>query len=103
MGGVEQQGAELVKKTKAVFQFEIKDAGADGKWVIDLKNGNGKVFQGDAEKADCTITISDADFVAMSEGKLQGPQAFMQGKLKLKRHMLLAQKLGGVLESAKPK
>merc|ERR1712139_452224 len=52
-------------------------------------------------KADCTITISDADFVAMADGKLDGMQAFMGGKLKIKGNMMLAQKLAGILEAVK--
>ena len=30
---------------------------------------------------DCTIIISDADMVAMADGKLDGIQAFMSGQL----------------------
>jgi len=95
--GVETKGADLVKSTKAVFQFKIKNGDS---WVIDLKNGAGKVFKGE-QKADATITISDADFCAMASGKLNGTQAFMQGKLKIAGNMMLAQKLGTVLEAAK--
>eukprot|EP00439_Symbiodinium_sp_Y106_P057983 s1207_g8.t1 len=51
--------------------------------------------------ADCTITMADADFVAMAEGKLDGMQAFMGGKLKIKGNMMLAQKLQSILEAAK--
>ena len=50
---------------------------------------------------DCTITMADADLVAMAEGKLDGMQAFMGGKLKIKGNMILAQKLQSILEAAK--
>lgn len=50
---------------------------------------------------DCTITMADADLVAMAEGKLDGMQAFMGGKLKIKGNMMLAQKLQSILEAAK--
>merc|ERR1711874_600408 len=72
----------------------------DNKLHIDLKNGNGAVKWGE-DKADVTITMSDADFVAMAEGKLDGMQAFMGGKLKIKGNMMLAQKLQGLIEAAK--
>ena len=52
-------------------------------------------------RQDCTITMADADFVAMAEGKLDGMQAFMGGKLKIKGNMMLAQKLQSILEAAK--
>ena len=91
------KGPEICKKTKAIFCFDLKDA---GKWTLDLKN-EGKLCKGEAGKADCTITMKDADFLAMVAGKLNGQQAFMQGKLKLKGNMMLAQKLGTVLASLK--
>ena len=80
----------------------LKDKGAEGEWVIDLKNGDGKCFQGKASpKADATMTLTEKDFISMAEGKLAGPQAFMQGKLKIAGNMMLAQKLGGVLDAAR--
>lgn len=50
---------------------------------------------------DCTITMKDDDLVAMAEGKLDGMQVFMGGKLKIKGNMMLAQKLQSILEAAK--
>merc|ERR1712176_16598 len=65
--GIKTRGAEMVKMGGAIFQFDISDG---DKFYVDLKNGNGAADFGENPKADCTITISDADFVAMSEGKL---------------------------------
>ena len=95
--GVKADGAALCKKMKAVFAFEIK--GGD-KWLLDLKNGSGKCEKG-AGKADCTITVGDDDMVAMAEGKLNGMQAFMQGKMKVKGNMMLASKLEQLFASLK--
>merc|ERR1719160_457292 len=97
---VKAKGAELVKQGGAVFQLVVSDAAADGKFCIDLKNGSGAVIWGGGEKPDVTITMADADFVAMADGKLDGMQAFMGGKLKIKGNMMLAQKLGSILEAA---
>merc|ERR1712060_875785 len=98
---IKAKGGELVKMGGAVFQLVISDGGADGKLCLDLKNGNGSAVRGEGEKPDVTITMADADFVAMSEGKLDGMQAFMSGKLKIAGNMMLAQKLGDILESAR--
>merc|ERR1711976_304284 len=98
---VKAKGPELVKLGGAVFQFVISDAGPEGKFTLDLKNGSGSAKVGEDAKADCTITIADADMVAMAEGKLDGMQAFMGGKLKIKGNMMLAQKLQGIIEAAK--
>ena len=95
------KGPELVKMGGAVFQLIISDGGDAGKLTLDLKNGAGSATVGETDKADVTITMADADIVAMSEGKLDGMQAFMGGKLKIKGNMMLAQKLGGILEAAK--
>ena len=99
--GVKAKGSDLVKMGGAVFQLVISDAGDDNKLCIDLKNGNGSTTRGDGAKPDVTIIMKDADFAAMAEGKLDGMSAFMSGKLKIKGNMLLAQKLGDILESAK--
>ena len=39
-----------------------------------------------AGTADCTITISDDDFVALIGGKLNPQNAFMQGKVRISRY-----------------
>ncbi|CAE8631615.1 unnamed protein product [Polarella glacialis] len=98
---VKKDGASLVKMGGAVFQFIISDGGAAGKFTLDLKNGTGAACAGEDTKADCTITIADADMVAMAEGKLDGMQAFMGGKLKIKGNMMLAQKLSAILDATK--
>ena len=81
---------ELVGKVDAVFQFDV-DGG--GTWTVDLKNGEGSVKQGAADKSDCTISMGHDDFVGLMTGKLDGQQAFMQGKLKVTGNMMLATKL----------
>merc|ERR1719262_1257849 len=95
------KGPEMVKMGGAVFQLVVSDGGDGGKLVLDLKNGSGSAKVGEDGKADVTITMADADMVAMAEGKLDGMQAFMGGKLKIKGNMMLAQRLGGILEAAK--
>lgn len=55
----------------------------------------------DGEKPGVTITMKDEDFVALASGNLDPMQAFMGGKLKISGNMMLAQKLGPILESAR--
>ena len=94
----------IAKKANGVFQFNItKGPGGKGAtWTVDAKGGN-CVKPSAPPKADCTITISDADFVAMSTGKLNGMQAFMSGKMKIKGNMALAQKFGALVDQKKSK
>jgi len=44
-----------------------------------------------------TLTISDEDFLKLVAGKLNPVQAFLQGKLKVKGNLLLAQKAEAVI------
>ena len=95
---------DLRSQVNGVFQFNItKGPGGKGTtWTVDAKGGN-CVKPSAPPKADCTITISDADFVAMSTGKLNGMQAFMSGKMKIKGNMALAQKFGALVDQKKSK
>ncbi|KAK7115689.1 peroxisomal multifunctional enzyme type 2-like [Littorina saxatilis] len=96
---------DLPSKINAIFLFNItKDGKVAATWTADMKTGKtGDVYQGQPRngKADCTITMTDDDFMAMHNGKLNGQQAFMSGKLKLGGNIMLAQKLGEVLNAAK--
>jgi putative sterol carrier protein len=55
------------------------------------------VVSNDDEDADCTLKIAMSDFIAMTQGELDGATAFMLGKLKVEGDMGLAMKLQGVL------
>ncbi|KAJ2126134.1 hypothetical protein IW147_000285 [Coemansia sp. RSA 720] len=98
-----------VNKTKAVYAFEV--TGTKGKkhyFVVDLKQA-GKVTNGTSEaeaakgqpKPDITITIDDATFVKISEGKTTAAGEFMSGKVKIKGNMMLGMKLEPLLKRFK--
>ncbi|KAG6968058.1 hypothetical protein JG688_00005986 [Phytophthora aleatoria] len=95
---VAKDGAAMAKKVKGIIQFDITGA---GKWNLDLKSATPALTEG-VKKADVTITVIDADFVAIAMGKLNAQQAFMKGKLKLKGNMTLAMKLPVVFNALKP-
>jgi len=90
-----------VKKVKGVFVFDIKNKdGQTQKWFIDLKNGEGKVgLNAPPGKADVSISVSDADFVEIANGRLNAQKAFTSGRIKAKGALMLATKLGDVLKS----
>ncbi len=74
------------------FQWNITGDEA-GVWAFKINDGQGEVIPGGVEKPDVTFTISDKDWLAITEGKLDGMNAFMTGKLKVSGDMMLAMKL----------
>lgn len=97
---------DMAKKIKSVFLFDIlKDGKSAAKWTVDMKSGDGEIYRSEPkkQKADCTMIIDDGDMVKMATGKLNGQQAFLSGKLKIKGNIMLAQKLGALFDSSKAK
>ncbi|XP_045772124.1 hydroxysteroid dehydrogenase-like protein 2 isoform X2 [Maniola jurtina] len=94
---------ELVKKTQAVFQFNVKGK-EEGVWHLDLKNGDGACGQGEPKNpADAVLTMDSNNFADMFAGKLKPATAFMMGKLKIKGDMQKAMKLEKMMKSLKAK
>jgi putative sterol carrier protein len=68
-----------------------------GQWFVNLKEGDGAVGTGSIANADCTIHMSDADFVLMTQGKLNAMAAFSMGRIKVEGNPMLATKLQSLL------
>ena len=83
-------------EAKPAFGDTVKfDFGDDGKIHIDGKNGN--TVTNDDGAADCTLKVTLSDFVDMVEGRLNGMNAFMSGKLKVEGDMSIAMKLQTII------
>ncbi|XP_026324741.1 hydroxysteroid dehydrogenase-like protein 2 isoform X1 [Hyposmocoma kahamanoa] len=94
---------ELVQKTQAVFQFNVKGK-EEGVWHLDLKNGDGACGKGEPKAApDATLTMDSGNFADMFAGKLKPATAFMMGKLKIKGDLQKAMKLEKMMKSLKNK
>lgn len=76
----------------AVIQYHLTGAEA-GDWIITIKDGQCSVEQGVAENPKMTLTADSEDYKNVILGKIDGMQAFMQGKLKLAGDLNLAMKL----------
>jgi hypothetical protein len=117
---------EIVGKVNATYRFDLSKGGATRAWMVDLKNGNGKVSEvpsnpsnpssallrtncihpaifpflraacihpayeylppqvtGKDDEAQCNITMSEEDFLALMDGSLDGQSAFLGGQLKV--------------------
>ncbi len=90
---------ELAEKIQKIFQFKLSDP--DSAWTIDLKNGKGSVEPGVGANPDCTLELSDQDFMDMSAGKADPMKLFSSGALKISGDIMASQKLG-FLQKIKP-
>jgi 3-hydroxyacyl-CoA dehydrogenase/3a,7a,12a-trihydroxy-5b-cholest-24-enoyl-CoA hydratase len=85
------QNAELVNKVSTLYHFKLSQP--DSSWTINLKSGAGSVSSGAEGKADCTLALTDADFIAMCTGKADAQKLFTSGKLKITGNVMASQKL----------
>ncbi|HEX5752694.1 MAG TPA: SDR family NAD(P)-dependent oxidoreductase [Archangium sp.] len=86
------QHPELVAKVANVYLFKLTQP--DSTWTLDLKNGAGSVQEGAQGKADCSLELTDADFLAMTSGKADPQKLYFGGKLKITGNVMASQKLG---------
>ena len=103
--GYVAQHPELVGKVSNVYLFTLTQP--DSTWTLDLKNSAGAVQEGAQGKADCTLELTDADFLAMTSGKADPQKLYFGGKLKITGNVMASQKLGflakvGSASSASP-
>ncbi|XP_022909300.1 peroxisomal multifunctional enzyme type 2 [Onthophagus taurus] len=95
------ESPQKAKAVNGVFLYKITKNGKVAKeWIMDLKNA--KVYEGPAQpgvQVQTTVQVSDEDFVEMASGKLNPQAAFLKGKLKVSGNIMLAQKLGPLLQA----
>ncbi len=82
---------ELAQKIAHVYHFKLR--GPESAWTLDLKTGAGSVASGLVGKADCTLELEDADWVAMATGKADPQKLYFGGKLKISGNVMASQKL----------
>ncbi len=86
-----EQNSAMVGKIATVYQFKL--TGPDSVWTVDLKNGKGSVTHGATTAPECTLELSDADFMAMCTGKADSMKLFMEKKLRISGNLMASQKL----------
>lgn len=68
-----------------------------GDWYVEIHNGESKLVQGLTDAAGLTIESSLEDFKDLVDGRLDGAQAFMSGRLKVQGNILLMLKLASIM------
>lgn len=76
----------------AVFQFHIT-GGEAGDWNVAIKDNACQLAEGVHDSPTVSLTMADADWIAMSNGELDGMSAFMSGKLKATGDIMMAQRI----------
>jgi putative sterol carrier protein len=64
-----------------------------GKWAFKIANQTCELIPGGVEKPDLTMMMSDKDWLAIAEGKLDAMNAYMTGKVKTAGDMMLAMRI----------
>jgi len=89
MGDYLAKNADSVKKIGVVYQFKL--TAPDSVWTVDTKAAS--VASGAATPAQCTLELSDSDFMAMATGKADPMKLFMDKKLRISGDLMASQKL----------
>ncbi|XP_055839613.1 sterol carrier protein 2 [Episyrphus balteatus] len=85
----------LIEKVRAIYGFKVTNGpnGKTGFWIINAKEGKGKITFNGTDKPNITFIVADEDVTDLISGKLPPQKAFFQGKVKIQGNMGLAMKL----------
>jgi 3-hydroxyacyl-CoA dehydrogenase/3a,7a,12a-trihydroxy-5b-cholest-24-enoyl-CoA hydratase len=82
---------ELTAKIATTYLFKLSDP--ESIWTVNLKEGPGGVSAGSVAKPDCTLSLSDGDFMDKVAGKVDPQKLYFSGKLKVTGNVMASQKL----------
>jgi putative sterol carrier protein len=83
----------------ASIQLKLTGAQA-GDWYVTIKDGKCTTGEGAVATPKLTVSVDGDDFMKIFSGKMDGMQAFMQGKLRLTGDMSLAMKMLGLFKTS---
>ena len=86
-----EQNSDMIGQVANIFQFKLTDPASV--WTVDLKNGAGAVKSGTEPKPDCSLELTDKDFMDMCTGKADAQKLYFGGQLKISGNVMASQKL----------
>ncbi|MBS1148339.1 MAG: Oxidoreductase, short chain dehydrogenase/reductase family protein [Myxococcaceae bacterium] len=86
-----EQNPDVVGRVQNLYHFKL--TAPDSQWTVDLKTGKGAVTEGASGKADCTLEISNSDWLDVVSGKSDAQKMYFAGKLKISGNVMASQKL----------
>ncbi|CAH1975136.1 unnamed protein product [Acanthoscelides obtectus] len=101
---MEEDEDGLINSHRAIYGLKIINRdGKTGYWVVNCKQGKGKIEFNGKDKPDVTFIVKDADIKELITGKIPPQKAFFQGKVKIQGNMGLAMKLAELQRTAAKK
>jgi len=91
IGAYLTKNPELSGKVNTLYVFKLKSP--DSAWTVNLKVSPGQVTSGASEKADCTLELSESDFLDMTGGRADPNKLYFGGKMKISGNVMASQKL----------
>jgi putative sterol carrier protein len=77
----------------AIVQFEIRIQDQSETWHCVVDGGHCRVSRGPAEAPTVTVTMALPEFFRLAAGMLDGVDAFMGGRVKVRGDVMLAQRM----------
>ena len=90
-----QKHEPVLRGVHGTYLFEIDKVGS---WFVAVDDGAIKIDEKNRD-ADCTISCDERDFVDIVEGRRNLITAHMQGRVKVRGDMALAQKFHGLVST----
>ncbi|WP_232699354.1 SCP2 sterol-binding domain-containing protein [Brevibacillus daliensis] len=88
---------EVIKGWDVIYQFDISGENG-GTFQARFQDEKAEIVEGTPFEPQCTLQLSDQNFIKLINNQLNPTTAFMTGKLKVKGDVSLALKLKGLFK-----
>lgn len=82
---------ELINQIGKIYLFKLTNPSSQ--WTLDLKSATGTVSEGSVGAIDCTLELTEANFMAMTSGKADPQKLYFDKQLKISGDLMASQKL----------